>query len=180
MRLDQLHESRPDHWTLLRELAHELNLKQLHLQDIDKMSSDEIDDIVDAAIGLFRHTINTGKPSENYGKTWNAITNLATARLRDTDEVVQALRRLEELGGGKLSSVVGLADKVEAVENALTKARHDGDNIRAVWLLLNILNQMAMTTVKSNEEPTDTRYKAAIARAGLRKMGIEPVADEGV
>ena len=176
--------SHPDHEDprdLLRSLAEELGYKKPSLWrwwDDDNRHDSYRDTL--AAIALFAQAINSERTSHDYSVTYNAIHDGVYSKLRDTEEMVKSFRRLEQLGGQHLPSLVGLADKLQAVETQLELARESLKMVQEIWHLLTSINQAATTTVKGGEDPDTTKWRASIARAGLRKLGINPKADEGV
>ena len=172
----QHHDGRTDHRALLRQLATELGCKEPALSrwwDDDEKYDSSND--VNAAIALWKHATQSDNPSETYPKTYGALTNAVNMRLRDIEGTAEAFKHMEEVAGDYLPSIKGIGEALERVESQVDHVKEVLKMVSEVFQLLNSINSHATTKFRSGEDPEDTKWKSSIARAGLRKMGLEPV-----
>lgn len=180
MRLAQLvpeaenspYETREDYRELITKALQELGVappKDFH-QIWDEDDRDHNGAILQA-IKIWKGATSS---DENWGKANNAMWAAVNVRADAMEEAAQAFEDIIK-HGVVLDSLKGLSTALKRVHEQYEMAKAEMKLVQQAYQILHFLNSRAITTVQSGEDAEDTRYKASIARATLKKMGLTPV-----
>jgi len=111
---------------------------------------------------------------DSWQKANTALWGAVNARADAMDEAAQAFEEVVK-HGVVLDSLRGLVPLLRKVHEQYEMAKAEMKLVQQAYQILNLLNTTAITTHNSGEDKDQTRYKAAIAKATLKKMGLETV-----
>jgi hypothetical protein len=177
MKLSHLYESdQEDHRSLIRELAKELGFQDpafFQLTDESDAHYHDVNADVNVGIELFKQHMDTEGAAHINDKLSAII-----SEIKDYDQV-RALDYLGVLEKGPLGSLRGVKETHAAFTTLATSQDHliaSAKVCQKVYQLLSAFNNAATTTHSSQRDDETVQWRAAIAKAGLLKMGITPKA----
>lgn len=174
MKLSHLFES-TDHRVLLRDVAKELGLSDPHFYDIDDSTSNAAD--VQAGIDLFHVHLDTDGSAQIKDRI-QVIKELAGQSVKGSHSA-QAREALEALEGTSFEELPHVKAFHQGLRDELanaSKTRDTADTCFKVYFLLSAINGAATTTMSSKHTPDEVRYRAAIAKACMKQLGMKPKA----
>jgi hypothetical protein len=171
MKLIHLHEATQDYRDLLTEVATELGFNENNLSQRFLGATPEV---IAAAIDLFRLHLDTDGSADINSRL--TILNMAVTSLRkaDFDSALEIMEFLEGTSYMALPGMTELEAALKLVANSRLNVLAINDVCRTTYFLLSQLNAIAITTHSPRYSVDDVKYRAAIARAALKKMGITP------
>jgi len=169
MKLSHLYES-VDHRKLLKEVAQELGFQDPQFYDIDDDTSTAAD--VQAGIDLFHVHLDTDGSAQIKDRI-HAIERFAM----DSKPLPNGLEAFEALEGTSAEQLPHMHQFHEAwkqIKASAAKVRDTAKTIYKVYFLLSAINTAAVTTMSSKHTADEVKYRASIARACMKQLGMTP------
>jgi hypothetical protein len=169
MKLSHLFES-VDHRKLLKDVAHELGLQDPKFYDLDDETSNAAD--VQAGIELFHLHLDTDGSAQVRDRVLQ-IERLAMDS-KPIPDGMEALEYLEDSSFGKLPHVHAFYQACQTIKATASKVRDSAKTVFTTYFLLSAINAAAITTMSSKHTNDEVRYRASIAKACMKQLGMTP------
>lgn len=169
MKLSHLYEA-VDHRKLLKDVAHELGLADPAFYDIDDSTTNAAD--VQAGIDLFHVHLDTDGSAQIKDRI-REVEKLAMDS-KPIPDGMEALEAFEDTSFEQLPHVHQFYEACKVIQQTAAKVRDSAQTIFKVYFLLSAINTAAITTMSSKHTNDEVKYRASIARACMKQLGMTP------
>jgi hypothetical protein len=169
MKLSHLYES-VDHRRLLKEVAQELGFQDPQFYDIDDATTNAAD--VQAGIDLFHVHLDTDGSAQIKDRV-REIEKLAMDS-KPLPEGMEAFEAFEDTSFEQLPHVHQFYEACKQIKATAAKVRESAQTAFKVYFLLAAVNGAATTTMSSKYTADEVKYRASIARACMKQLGMTP------
>lgn len=154
--------------SLLKEVSQELDLGTMTVSELDGMSA------ADAQVGidLFRLHLDSDGSAQ------------VRARLQEIERLsmdskplpdgMEGLEYLEGTSFEQLPHVHAFHAACKAIQENAKLVTASAKAAVTIYFLLGALNTIAITTMSSNFDDNEVKYRASIARAAMKQLGMTP------
>jgi hypothetical protein len=163
MKLSHLYEA-VDHAKLLKSVAVELGIAI----DLEQAAAADIA----AAIDLFHLHLDTDGSAQIRARL-QEIEKLAMDS-KPLPDGMEGLEYLEETSFGELVAVKTFYEACKQIKATAQAARRAAETSMRIYFLLSAINEAATTTMSSKHTADEVKYRASIARAAMKQLGMTP------
>lgn len=169
MKLSHLYES-VDHRKLLKEVAQELGFQDPQFYDIDDATSNAAD--VQVGIDLFQVHLDTDGSAQIKDRI-REVERLATDS-KPLPDGMEALEAFEDTSFEQIPHVHEFYQACKQIKATAAKVRNTAQTVFKVYFLLSAINAAALTTMSSKHTADEVKYRASIAKACMKQLGMTP------